>query len=265
MQWSFAEDLVFYSKCGIERIGICRAKAGEFGIEKCREVLADEQVVPSSYGCATFFSDINGPSLAEQIGQTRRDIEDAATVGAECLVVHTGGPRRHLRKNRFCAAKKSIDQLLPIAEEYGVSLALEPLAVDPVCQTRFSHSLSDCVELIDSYQNEFLGLNLDLFHSGNSFLELDPGWFSKNVRLIQLSDFCRQGQQWVRCAMGKGELRLREFCNFVDSTRYDGVFEFETHGEWFDFVSYRETIASLAENFSVIQEGPSVEFESMKA
>ena len=52
-------------------------------------------------------------------------------MGADRLIFHTGGQGGHLRKNRFCVARKVIDQLLPIAEEHGVVLALEPLSFGP--------------------------------------------------------------------------------------------------------------------------------------
>ena len=265
MLWSFEEDIVHYSKSGFDRVGVCREKANDLGIEKCKELLSETGISVSSYGSTAFLSDINGPSLDEQIWLARKDIQDAATLGAGCLVVHTGGAGSHLYKNRFCVARKTIDQLLPSAEEYGVALAIEPLTVDPVTRLRFSHSLGDCKELVDLYQSPWLGLAMDLFHTGNSFLDLEPSWFSKNVQLVQLSDFCKKGELRLRCGIGNGGLKLDEFCNFVDQSGYDGPFEFELFGEWFDLVPYERTIASLASIFLRAADNPSVEFESMKA
>lgn len=265
MRWSFEEDINFYSKNGFDRIGICRVKANELGVEHCRTLLEEAGIQVSSYGCCTFVSDISGPSLTEQVWQARKDIEDAATLGADCVILHTGGRGRHLRKNRFCVANKVIDLLLPQAEEHGVKIAIEPLTIDPVSRKCYSHVLQDCIELIEAYQSAEVGLALDLFHVGNAFQDIDSLWFGKNVFLTQLSDFRGSGCSRQRCPMGTGDLRLDDFCRFMDDTGYEGVFEFELHGEFFDLISYQQTVANLAATVTQIPDSASVEFESIKA
>ncbi|MEC9093937.1 MAG: sugar phosphate isomerase/epimerase family protein [Planctomycetota bacterium] len=265
MLWSFEEDIVHYSKEGFDRVGVCRDKANDLGIEKCKELLLETGISVSSYGSVGFFSDISGPSLNEQISQARKDIQDAAIIGADRVILHTGGVGNHLRKNKFCVARTVLDELLLTAEEQGVALAIEPLTVDPVTQGRFSHSLWDCKELIDWYESPWLGLTLDLFHTGNSFLEMDAAWFSENVHLVQLSDFRLDKNPRSRCEIGHGDLNLDAFCKLVEESRYEGVFEFELFGEQFDLISYEQVIKRLATGFLSPLDNPSVEFESMKA
>ena len=265
MRWSFDEDVVFYRSRGIKRIGVNREKAHDFGIEKCREILLDAGMTVSSYGSLAFTTDLTGPSLKEQIFDAHREVEHAACLGADRLIVHTGGQAGHLRKNRFRIATQVIDQLLPVAEEYGVALTIEPLSVDPLSGKQFSHSLDDSVELIDSYASDSLSLALDLYQAENDFLKLDPDWFTRNVSLIQLSDFVWRCNKKFRTPIGTGELDWDLFCQFVDGTGYQGVFEFELYGEDFDLVSYQETISAIADTLTITPPVSPVELESIRA
>lgn len=265
MCWSFDEDVVFYRSRGIKRIGIGRGKALDFGIEKCREILRDAGMSVSSYGSISVTNDIAGPSLNEQLVAGHQEIENAASLAADCLVLHTGGQAGHLHKNRFCVAQRMIDQLLPMAEEYGVTLAIEPQVTDEVTGRQHSHSLTDSKELIDHYDSRYLGLALDLFHVGNDFLSLTPEWFGANVCLVQFSDFVSRKNRRLRAPIGSGSLELDAFCHLVERSDYDGVFEFELYGESFDLISYQETISGVADTLTVTPNVAPVAFESVKA
>lgn len=265
MRWSFDEDVVFYRSRGIKRIGVSRDKATDFGIEKCRELLTDAGMTASSYGTLTISHGLQGPSLAEQIWQGQQQVEEAAGIGAGHLIFQTGGAGGHLRKNRFCVARKVLDKLLPVAEEYGVRLAMEPLATNEISGSLHSHSLDDCVELIDQYQTRYLGLVLDLFHVRNAFRNLQRTWVAENVCLVQMADFVQQGNRTLRAPLGTGKLDLSGFSQFIKRTGYEGVFEFELFGERFDLISYQQTISAVADNLAITPAPSAAEFASVKA
>ena len=161
-------------------------------------------------------------------------------------------------------AQSILDQLLPVAEEHGIPIALEPTCRNEISGSCHSHSLADTAELINQYDSEFLGLNVDLFHVGNEFLDLSSSWFGKYVRLIQVSDFDDRNGVRQRTQIGSGKVDWKAFCSYIDQTQYDGVFEFEMFGESFDLESYEQSLHRVAEGlFAPISEP--AEFESVKA
>lgn len=265
MRWSFDEDVVHLSKRGVDLLGVCRHKADDFGIERCQEILSEHSISVSSFGCLTFYADLTGPKLEQQIRQGMLDVVLAARLNAGCLILHTGCVSGQLPKNRFCMAEKILSQLLPVAEEHGVRLAIEPLACNEVSGARHSLGLIDSMELIERYPSEHLGLVLDLFHVGNRFLEMSPEWLEKNVALIQLSDFAVRNNRRHRMPIGHGDLDLMAFCDLVDRSGYSGVFEFELYGEAFETTRYEWTLDRIMGYLAGEDQVPASDSVSLKA
>jgi len=242
MRWSMAEDATFFAENGISSIGLTRNKVDDFGIEKTKELLSEMGLSVSSYGTVGFSSELAGPTLADQIFHANQSIQLAAELTAKCLIVHTGGTGMHLKKNRFNLAKRVIDSILPVAEEHGVKLAIEPLSRDPQSRKSYSHNFSDSFELVESYSSTQLGLNLDTLHVGNDLFKCPPELIDGHVFQIQLTDyFVRNGRRF-RCNFGNGDLLINDWLRFIDQSQNVRTIEIEMWGEEFDYSPYDETV-----------------------
>lgn len=238
-----AEDATFYAENEISSIGLTRDKVEDFGVEKTRELLSESRLSVSSYGTVGFAYDIAGPTLADQIFDANQSIQQAAELSAKCLIVHTGGPGMHLKKNRFNLAKRILDSILPVAEEHGVKLAIEPLAPNPHSRKSYSHNFSDSFELVENYSSTQLGLNLDTLHVGNELFKCPPELIERYVFQIQLTDyFVRNGRRF-RCEFGRGDLLMNDWLRFIDESHRNGTIEIEMWGEEFDCRPYTETVS----------------------
>lgn len=237
-----AEDATFYAENEISSIGLTREKVEDFGIEKTKELLSELGLSVSSYGTISFAYDLAGPALADQIFHANQSIQRAAELSAKCLIVHTGGPGMHLKKNRFNLAKRILDSILPVAEEHGVKLAIEPLSPNPQSRKSYSHNFSDSFELVENYSSTQLGLNLDTLHVGNELFKCPPELIDRYVFQIQLTDyFVRNGHRF-RCEIGSGDLLMNDWMRFIDESHQDGTIEIEMWGEEFDYCPYAETV-----------------------
>ncbi len=107
----------------------------------------------------------------------------------------------------------ALKQLIPIAEEVGVDLALEPM--HPGCATEwtFLTSFDDVLAVIQSFDSTRLKLVFDTYHLGfdSKAIEQVAGCIDR-VALVQLGDGKAppEGDQ-NRCLLGEGIVPWRKW------------------------------------------------------
>ncbi len=113
-------------RAGIEAIGLWREHVAETGLTESARIVADAGLRVSSY-CRGGF--LTGPDAGAALADNRRALDEAAALGAPCLVMVVGGlpdGSRDLVGARDRVADR-IGQLVPHARDVGVRIALEPL------------------------------------------------------------------------------------------------------------------------------------------
>ena len=126
-RWSFEEDVDHYVAAGIHAIGVWRQKLSDFGEEKGIERLADSGLGVSSLQWAGGFTGSDGQSHQDSISDARAAIQLAAAMHAECLVVYSGSRAGHTSNHARRLLTGALQRLLPVACEFGVTLAIEPM------------------------------------------------------------------------------------------------------------------------------------------
>ena len=99
------------------------------------------------------------------LDDNRRAVDEAAAIGARCLVLIAGGLPKGSKDlaGAHAQVRDGLAALLPYARAAGVPLAIEPLhpmyAADRACVNTLAHANDLCDELGDG-----LGIALDVYH-----------------------------------------------------------------------------------------------------
>lgn len=250
-RWSFEEDLAHYAAAGIAAIGIWRQKLADCSEEKGAELLAESGLTVSSLQWAGGFTGSCGPSHDENLDDARQAIRLAAQLHAGCLIIHSGARGNHTHNHARRLFRQALDRLLPVAEDWGVILAVEPMRGDCGSDWTFLNCLDETFDLIASYDSPSLQIALDTYHWGNesSLLSRLPQILPR-LALVQLGD-ARQppGGEPNRCQLGAGVLPLRQIVTALNDQGYAGFYEVELMGEEIETCDYRDLLARSLRTF----------------
>src|SRR3979409_1425890 len=126
-RWSFEEDVLNYRAAKIGAIGVWRQKLADFGEEKGIELLAEHGLAVSNLLWAGGFTGSDGHTYRESLRDAADAIQLAAALKASCLVVDSGARSRHTQNHARRLFLGAVRELLPLAAELNVTLAVEPM------------------------------------------------------------------------------------------------------------------------------------------
>jgi sugar phosphate isomerase/epimerase len=250
-RWSFEEDVAQYRTAGITAIGVWRQKLTDIGERKGAQLLAESGIAVSSLQWAGGFTGCDGHSYEESLADARQAIGTAAEIRAACLIIHSGARGVHTHKHARRLFRQALDKLLPLAEERGLILALEPMTGDCGGEFTFLNCLDETYDLVSTYQSPALGVALDVYHWGHQpkFIERLPQ-LAPRLALVQLGDGREPPSgEPNRCQFGDGTIPLRQIVRGLISAGYKGCFEVELMGEEIEAADYREVLARSARTF----------------
>jgi sugar phosphate isomerase/epimerase len=232
-RWNFLEDVARYATLGFGGIGVWRHKISDFCDHTVSEVIRAARFKVSSVQWAGGFTGSAGLSFAEAFDDAVGAIRTASILHADCLIVHPGALHGHTRSHAQRLLTSALDGLVPIARDFGVRLALEPMPANHGGDFTFVDSLSAAVHFLGRYPAEAVGLVLDLFHQGLHFAEAND-WARQvqRVALVQVADR-RTGPigPSKRLLPGCGEIDLTHWIGLLERSGYAGFYEFEMVGE----------------------------------
>jgi sugar phosphate isomerase/epimerase len=150
LRWNLAQMIEGCARHGIRGISPWRDKLAELGVaEAARRIRAAELTVTGLCRGGLFpAADAAGRRAA--VDDTLRAVDDAATLGAQCLVLVVGGVPAGSKDLAGARAqvRDGIAAVLPHARAAGVPLAIEPLhpmyAADRACVNTLAQALDLC-------------------------------------------------------------------------------------------------------------------------
>jgi sugar phosphate isomerase/epimerase len=250
-RWSFEEDVHRYVAAGISGIGVWRQKLADFGEEKGILLLQEHRLEVSALLWAGGFTGSDGRTYRESIEDAIEAIRLAADLRAGCLVVYSGGRGGHTGNHCRRLFKGALAELLPIASEFNVKLAIEPIHAGCAAEWTFLTGLDETLGLIDEFRTDQLQLVFDSYHLGGdaNVLSRLPE-LSPRIGLVQLGDAKHppQGEQ-DRCRLGEGTLPLREIVVGLSRAGYAGSYEIELMGEEIELQDYVELVCHSKQVF----------------
>jgi sugar phosphate isomerase/epimerase len=250
-RWSFEEDVEHMRAAGIPAIGVWRQKLTDFGEGRGAELLARAELAVSSLQWAGGFTGSDGRSHAESLHDARQAIRLAELLRAGCLIIHSGARGAHTHNHARRLFRQALDKLLPLAEERGLVLAIEPMPGDCGAEFTFLNCLSETLDLVAGYDSPALRIVLDTGHWGDLPLLRDClPQLVPQLALVQLGDWRvpPRGEP-NRCLLGEGAVPLGEIIQCLGAAGYDGFYEVELMGEEIEAANYHDVLAHSCRMF----------------
>lgn len=253
-RWSFEEDVNNYAAAGIEGIGVWRQKLSDFGEERGIELLLEKGLKVSSLLWAGGFTGSEGKTYRESVDDAREAIRQAAAMQAQCLIVYSGPRAGHTHNHARRLMRNALQELVPLAEDLDVSLALEPMHAGCAADWTFLTGLDETLQLLSDFASPRLKLAFDTYHlchNGDVLSRL--GDLVPHVAIVQLGD-AREPPSGEpnRIRLGEGNLPLAEVVRTLQERGYQGFFDIELMGEAIEDTDYGELVAQSKAAFEVL-------------
>jgi len=230
--WPFERDVDAFAAAGVSAIGVSIEKLEQYGVARAAARLRDAGLAVScltSSGGFPLGDRVRGQEVVER---TRRHIDAAGELEADCLLVLPGKDPVLSWEEAADRARPLLEALLPHAERACVRLALEPtsqLRMD----LAFVHSFGEALDLVGEFASPWLGVVLEL---NNAWIE--RGLYDNirqrtgRIALVQVSDF-KVGTvaSSQRLVPGDGDIPIARILGTVLDAGYRGVFDLELIGD----------------------------------
>lgn len=164
-QYNMAQAVEACLKHGITAIAPWRDQVHAIGLDEAARIVAGNGLTVTGLCRGGMFPAADVAARAAAIDDNKRAIDEAAALGADCLVLVVGGLPKGSRD--IVAAREmvadGIAAILPHARACGIPLAIEPLhpmyAADRACINTLEQALDVCDLLGDG-----IGVAIDVYH-----------------------------------------------------------------------------------------------------
>jgi sugar phosphate isomerase/epimerase len=232
-QWNFREAVDGCLRHGITAISPWRDHIAAVGLDEAARIIKSNGLRVTGYCRGGLFPAADASGRQAAIDDNKRMIDEAAAIGADCIVLIGGGlPKgsRDIGEARKMVAD-GLAAILPHARAAKVPLAIEPLhpmyAADRACVNTLAHALDLCASLGDG-----TGVAIDVYHL----------WWDPNIA-EQIARAGREGRilahhicDWLvptkdllldRGMMGDGVIDLPGFRRMIEAAGFHGPQEVE--------------------------------------
>ena len=252
---------------GISTFCLWRHQVETVGLKRAVAAVREGSLKLSGYCRGGMFPADAAHRSAER-DDNRRAVDEAATLGAPCLVLVVGGlqqfsrpgsaPSRDIAEARG-QVEDAIGALLDYAHGAGMPLAIEPLhpmyAADRACVNTLKQALDIC-DRLDADGSRQLGVAVDVYH-----VWWDPDVFEQIVRAsvsrIHAFHIC----DWLvptnnlltdRGMMGDGVAEIPRLRAAVEAEGFSGACEVEIMSEHWWSRPLDEVLATIVERYRTV-------------
>jgi sugar phosphate isomerase/epimerase len=230
-QWSLREAVEGCRRHGIGAMDPWRDQVAAAGLAEAVRIVKDNGMRVTGYCRGGMFP---GPDLTARratIDDNKRAVDEAAALGAECLVLVVGGLAAGSRDLAAARAMvtSGIAQLLPHARACRIPLAIEPLhpmyAADRACVNTLRQALDICDALGDG-----VGVAVDTYHVWwDPELQTQIARAGKRILAHHICDWLVPTRDLLndRGMMGDGVIDFRTIRAWIEAAGYSGPQEVE--------------------------------------
>jgi len=219
------------ARVGISAISPWRDIVQACGVERAAKLIRDHGMTVTGLCRGGMFPAADQAGRRAALDDNRRAIDEAAAIGAQCLVLVVGGLPKNLRDiaGARMQVREALHALLPYARQARVPLGIEPLhpmyAADRACVNTLAQANDLCDELgagagvvVDTYHVWWdPDLAQEIARAGEKILA-----YHVNDWLIPTTDLLLD-----RGMMGDGVIDLRAIRAMVERAGYRGHCEVE--------------------------------------
>ena len=231
---SLSDVIEACARHGTPGISIWRHKLAETGVERAAKLLRDAGLWVSSVCRGGMFPALTASERAARLDDNRRAIDDAATLGAEVLVLVCGAAAdRDIAAAREMVAD-GIAAIAPYAAERGVRLGIEPLHPAFAAERSCITTMKEARLVSERFEASHVGVVVDVYH-----VWWDPERAEEIARLgeriagYHVNDWLVPVKNVLmnRGMMGDGVIELRRIRGEIERAGYTGPIEVEIFNE----------------------------------
>ena len=239
--WGFAEAVDGCLRHGVTAISPWRDQVAAIGLDEAARIVKANGLRVTGLCRGGMFPGVDAADRQKRIDDNFHAIDEAAALGADCLVLVVGGlpgSSRDIAEARKMVAD-GIAAIVPHARSAGIPLAIEPLhpmyAADRACVNTIDQALDICETL-----GETVGVAIDVYH-----VWWDPNLAAAIARAGRMKRiFAHHICDWLvptrdllndRGMMGDGVIDLKGIRAMIEAAGYHGPQEveiFSTENWW---------------------------------
>ncbi len=230
--WGIREAMDRYAEAGIGGITVWRqALEGEDPASIGKD-LRDRGLAIVSLCRGGFFPGRDTASRKTAIEENREVIREAAALGAPMIVLVCGAvPGQSLEESRSQIAD-GISAILPLAEEHGIRLAIEPLHPMYADSRSAINTMASANEICDRIDHPLVGIALDVYHvwwDPDLVAGIETAGGKSRLFAFHLCDWLTPTTDLLndRGLMGEGCIPLRDIRTMVERNGFTGFHEVE--------------------------------------
>jgi sugar phosphate isomerase/epimerase len=232
-QWNLPRAIDGVARAGIPGISPWRDQVEEMGVAAAARQIKAAGLTVTGLCRGGMFTSFDRAGLARALDDNRRAVDEAAALGARCLVLVVGGLAPGSRDLPAARAivRDGLGELLPYARAARMPLAIEPLhpmyAADRAC----INTLAQANELCEAL-GAGLGVAVDVYHVWwDPALAAEIARAGRAGRLLafHVCDWLVPTKDLLldRGMMGDGVIDLRGIRRMVEDAGYTGFCEVE--------------------------------------
>jgi sugar phosphate isomerase/epimerase len=229
--WTLPEAVAGCVRAEIPWISCWRDKIQETGIEESGRIIREAGLKVSSLCRGGMFPGTTAEQRAANIEDNKRAIDEAATIGADLLIMVCGGLSgvKQIDDARDMV-RDGIEALIPYAEEHGVRIGIEPLHPAFAAERSVITLLREANDLAEHFNSPQVGVVIDIYH-----VWWDPFVYDEIKRAgpytlgFHVNDWIVPNVNPLLCRgmMGDGVVDNRRLRQAVDAAGFTGPIEVE--------------------------------------
>jgi sugar phosphate isomerase/epimerase len=229
--WTLEQLVEGCVRSGITAIAPWRDIVQNAGIDKAGAMIRSAGLTVSCLCRGGLFPAADEAGRHAALDDNRRAVDEAAAIGARCLVLIAGGLPKGSKDlaGAHAQVRDGLAVLLPHALDAGVPLAIEPLhpmyAADRACVNTLAHANDLCDEL-----GEGMGVAVDVYHVWwDPDLKRQIERAGKRILTYHVCDWLVPTKDLLldRGMPGDGVIDLRAIRRMVEATGYNGLIDVE--------------------------------------
>lgn len=256
--WSLRQCVDAFTKAGVGGISVWRNVIEPIGVDEAASILKDSGLKVPALVRGGFFPAMQASDRQKAIDDNRACIDEAATIGAEMVVLVVGAvpgmPMSEARKH----VTDGIGSVLPHAVERGVKLAIEPLhpmyAADRSCINRMREAREVCEQL----KCRMLGIAVDVYHvwwDPDLQQEVELAGKQHTLFAYHLCDWRTNTRDLLndRGLMGDGCIDIPTISKWVQQAGFNGLNEVEVFSNEYWAMDQQAYLDLIIERYRALQ------------
>ncbi|MGB3025580.1 sugar phosphate isomerase/epimerase family protein [Paradevosia shaoguanensis] len=239
--WGFADAVDGCLRHGITAISPWRDQVAAIGLDEAARIVKANNLRVTGLCRGGMFPGVDAADRQKRIDDNLRAVDEAAALGADCLVLVVGGlpgSSKDIVEARKMVAD-GIAAIVPHARAAGIPIAIEPLhpmyAADRACVNTIDQALDICETL-----GETVGVAIDVYHvwwDPNLAAAIARAGRMKRIFAHHICDWLVPTRDMLndRGMMGDGVIDLKAIRAMIEAAGYHGPQEveiFSTENWW---------------------------------